>query len=333
MHLVMELCEGGSVLDGLKDGEYSERQVRAARLPLGGATGCRRLLQAAARRCRGPPWAAAWGFAEWGSRRVLLASPRAPRASLASLVPPAHPPTRQVAHIMRAVVRFIAQCHAKGLIYRDIKPGGWAGGSVPSPPRAAAAQRVARAQLCGLAAAAAAARTPCSASPPSSPTATPPPPPPPLRADNFLLVSKVKPERSRGSAGSASLYSAGSDGDASEPDWRRLPPGLEMPVGRPRPRRAPPRSSDASAASDASGSSSSSSEAGCRPQEQSNILPSPSVWKYISRKVSAARLPAEPGVPPPPPPPCPPPCRSPPPATPSNALARRWALAAHQKPR
>ncbi|KAL4446799.1 hypothetical protein ABPG77_008043 [Micractinium sp. CCAP 211/92] len=53
VHLVMELCEGGSVLDGLKDGEYSERQV---------------------------------------------------------------------AHIMRAVVRFIAQCHAKGLIYRDIKP-------------------------------------------------------------------------------------------------------------------------------------------------------------------------------------------------------------------
>lgn len=27
VHLVMELCEGGSVLDGLKDGEYSERQV------------------------------------------------------------------------------------------------------------------------------------------------------------------------------------------------------------------------------------------------------------------------------------------------------------------
>ena len=33
-------------------------------------------------------------------------------------------PLLQVAHIMRAVVRFIAQCHAKGLIYRDIKPGG-----------------------------------------------------------------------------------------------------------------------------------------------------------------------------------------------------------------
>ena len=28
VHLVMELCEGGSVLDGLKDGEYSERQVQ-----------------------------------------------------------------------------------------------------------------------------------------------------------------------------------------------------------------------------------------------------------------------------------------------------------------
>ena len=28
VHLVMELCEGGSILDRLKDGEYSERQVR-----------------------------------------------------------------------------------------------------------------------------------------------------------------------------------------------------------------------------------------------------------------------------------------------------------------
>lgn len=53
IHLVMELCEGGSVLDRLKDGEYSERQV---------------------------------------------------------------------AHIMRAVLRFLAQSHAKGLVYRDVKP-------------------------------------------------------------------------------------------------------------------------------------------------------------------------------------------------------------------
>lgn len=53
IHLVMELCEGGSVLDRLKDGEYSERQV---------------------------------------------------------------------AHIMRAVLRFLSQCHAKGLVYRDVKP-------------------------------------------------------------------------------------------------------------------------------------------------------------------------------------------------------------------
>lgn len=53
VHLVMELCEGGSILDRLKDGEYSERQV---------------------------------------------------------------------ADIMRSVLRFLAQCHAKGLIYRDVKP-------------------------------------------------------------------------------------------------------------------------------------------------------------------------------------------------------------------
>jgi serine/threonine protein kinase len=53
IHLVMELCRGGSVLDRLKEGEYSERQV---------------------------------------------------------------------AHIMRAVLRFLSQCHAKGLVYRDVKP-------------------------------------------------------------------------------------------------------------------------------------------------------------------------------------------------------------------
>ncbi len=28
----------------------------------------------------------------------------------------------QVADIMRSVLRFLAQCHAKGLIYRDVKP-------------------------------------------------------------------------------------------------------------------------------------------------------------------------------------------------------------------
>lgn len=28
----------------------------------------------------------------------------------------------QVANIMRSVLRFVAQCHAKGIIYRDIKP-------------------------------------------------------------------------------------------------------------------------------------------------------------------------------------------------------------------
>lgn len=53
VHLVMELCEGGSVLDRLKIGEYGEAQV---------------------------------------------------------------------AQIMASVLRFLSQCHAKNLIYRDVKP-------------------------------------------------------------------------------------------------------------------------------------------------------------------------------------------------------------------
>lgn len=53
VHLVMELCEGGSVLERLKEGEYNERQA---------------------------------------------------------------------AEVMRAVLRFLSQCHAKGLVYRDVKP-------------------------------------------------------------------------------------------------------------------------------------------------------------------------------------------------------------------
>jgi calcium-dependent protein kinase len=52
VHLVMELCEGGSVLDGLKV-EYTEQQV---------------------------------------------------------------------ASIMRSVLRFLSQCHSKGIVYRDVKP-------------------------------------------------------------------------------------------------------------------------------------------------------------------------------------------------------------------
>ena len=53
VHLVMELCAGGSVLERLKEGEYNERQA---------------------------------------------------------------------AEVMRAVLRFLSQCHAKGLVYRDVKP-------------------------------------------------------------------------------------------------------------------------------------------------------------------------------------------------------------------
>lgn len=53
MHLVMELCTGGGILDKIKQNSYTERRI---------------------------------------------------------------------SQIMRSIIRFISQCHAKGIIYRDIKP-------------------------------------------------------------------------------------------------------------------------------------------------------------------------------------------------------------------
>ena len=53
VHMVMELCEGGGILDRIKDAPFTEKQV---------------------------------------------------------------------ARILRSVLRFIAQCHAKGIIFRDVKP-------------------------------------------------------------------------------------------------------------------------------------------------------------------------------------------------------------------
>lgn len=53
IHLVMELCEGGAILDRVKERPFTEKQVAA---------------------------------------------------------------------IIRSVLRFIAQCHAKGIIFRDVKP-------------------------------------------------------------------------------------------------------------------------------------------------------------------------------------------------------------------
>ena len=53
VHLVMELCTGGGILDKIKQHSYTERRI---------------------------------------------------------------------SQIMRSIIRFISQCHAKGLIYRDIKP-------------------------------------------------------------------------------------------------------------------------------------------------------------------------------------------------------------------
>ena len=53
VHLVMELCTGGGILDKIKQGSYTERRI---------------------------------------------------------------------SQIMRSIIRFISQCHGKGIIYRDIKP-------------------------------------------------------------------------------------------------------------------------------------------------------------------------------------------------------------------
>ena len=121
VHLVMELCEGGSVLDGLKDGEYSERQVGAASsarwearwLP-GGHGQCLLLTHGS----HDVGAAAACNYSHLcTSSHQLIRCVRVLLRLLRLLC------LLQVAHIMRAVVRFIAQCHAKGLIYRDIKPG------------------------------------------------------------------------------------------------------------------------------------------------------------------------------------------------------------------
>ena len=53
VHLVMELCTGGGILDKIKQNSYTERRI---------------------------------------------------------------------SQVMRSIIRFISQCHAKGIIYRDIKP-------------------------------------------------------------------------------------------------------------------------------------------------------------------------------------------------------------------
>lgn len=32
---------------------------------------------------------------------------------------------RYIAALIQSILRFIAQCHTKGIVYRDVKPGGW----------------------------------------------------------------------------------------------------------------------------------------------------------------------------------------------------------------
>ena len=116
----------------------------------------------------------------------------------------------QVAHIMRAVVRFIAQCHAKGLIYRDIKPGGLTVRGLPI------VWVLRREGLRVVAQGEASCRWPDVGQRTCAHNS-----PPPSSTDNFLLVNKVKRDRADEAALSmqaAASYSAASDGVASEPE-------------------------------------------------------------------------------------------------------------------
>lgn len=97
IHLVMELCEGGSVLDGLQQGDYSERQVRVGQgLECVWEHSCMMPLLP---RCTGK------------APCLVLLSGKTPYLQ-----------NPQVQHIMRSVMRFLAQSHSKGIIYRDVKP-------------------------------------------------------------------------------------------------------------------------------------------------------------------------------------------------------------------
>lgn len=85
---------------------------------------------------------------------------------------------RYIARLIRDVLRFIAQCHAKGLVYRDVKPGAraakWGAGRGPVGASAARTS-VTRGRLGTW-------LHRCSLLPPSLPS--------PGLADNFLFLTK-----------------------------------------------------------------------------------------------------------------------------------------------
>ncbi len=168
---------------------------------------------------------------------------------------------------MRAVVRFIAQCHAKGLIYRDIKPGAPAVRLCSSVLLQCSFTRIER----GVVPRRTASLTPNPTPPHPTPTPTPT-----IFADNFLLVNKVKMD---GAADCAALfctelsYSAASGSGASEPE----------------------RNADGSGGA-AVALVGAAAMAAARPvplNAAANILPAGRlhVWKHITRKVSPCSLP------------------------------------------
>lgn len=183
---------------------------------------------------------------------------------------------------MRAVVRFIAQCHAKGLIYRDIKPGARLGCPLSASVSSSRSQegldpdgcpselfqlveqqqQQSHAELDGF-----------SLCPP---------------ADNFLLVNKVKMEGAGQRAAwfhTVLSYSAASGSDASEPERIERSSGAALALAGVL--TAPGAGAAASAVA------MTTATRAVPPATAGNILPAGHLhaWKYITRKVLAGFLP------------------------------------------
>lgn len=113
VHLVMELCEGGSVLEGLSQGDYSECQV--VRWLVGGVDWMSRWV------CKGLVL-----LVHMIRQRLLHGSVASRRGERCQMATHTHIYTplnaAQVQHVMRSVLRFLAQSHSKGIVYRDVKP-------------------------------------------------------------------------------------------------------------------------------------------------------------------------------------------------------------------
>jgi hypothetical protein len=152
---------------------------------------CRRVDGGRGRRANGPAARAQW----------VASPPRKPAAAAPS--PPAPPRARSgallervesrayseryIAGLVRSILRFIAQCHARGIVYRDVKPGRvWGLGFWGSRVKVSAVGRVG-VHVEGLHAWLSCAPPPSAPSKPQTASTTPPGPP-----DNFLFLTKAE---------------------------------------------------------------------------------------------------------------------------------------------